>query len=433
MSRPRLSSILAKLLPAVQVTLDPTHKQLVAVALPHEHERVKAILDQLAHPPDRGVGAQALSDSTVECDDAFHALDQARAARAGDRRRGRQAVGRVGERQGSRASGGHLGHGRSRGRRATTEVGRLSAQRFAKQEAASRARSIGGRPCRLAQRCRCRDGRFECLGHAGSTRASPLDHGASRPRGARVRAGSNRCLSDPRRRSGGLGLDAAKRGARPRASRAIGKTPAWPCGERRPSTSWSSRQSRRCSSAIRPGASRSWPSIVPRRPKSPTSSPCSAASFRKRKLSATRRTAISSPGEPPRNTPRFRRPSMGWRIRHSEDAMVAEVYSAPETDPSTLLLLLQAAAPDARLVANTKGGNVIAWAERGSTSATSRGAQTSRRRARERCAADGQGLSIPHRRRQCGADRAAIAGAYGTTGGRHPHRQPGGDRAAERT
>ncbi|MBL9124612.1 MAG: hypothetical protein JNG90_13335, partial [Planctomycetaceae bacterium] len=46
----------------------------------------------------------------------------------------------------------------------------------------------------------------------------------------------------------------------------------------------------------------------------------------------------------------------------ADDAMVAEIYSAPETDPSTLLLVLQAAAPDARLVANAKGGNVIAWA-----------------------------------------------------------------------
>ena len=45
-----------------------------------------------------------------------------------------------------------------------------------------------------------------------------------------------------------------------------------------------------------------------------------------------------------------------------DSAMVAEVYSAPATDPSTLLLVLQAAAPEARIVANAKAGNVIAWA-----------------------------------------------------------------------
>lgn len=46
----------------------------------------------------------------------------------------------------------------------------------------------------------------------------------------------------------------------------------------------------------------------------------------------------------------------------AEDTLVAEVYSAPETDAATLLLLLQAAAPDARLVANTRANTVIAWA-----------------------------------------------------------------------
>ncbi|MGD9646727.1 MAG: secretin N-terminal domain-containing protein [Pirellulales bacterium] len=43
-------------------------------------------------------------------------------------------------------------------------------------------------------------------------------------------------------------------------------------------------------------------------------------------------------------------------------ARVSAVYAVPDTDASTLLQVLTAAVPDARLVADSRAGNVIAWA-----------------------------------------------------------------------